>query len=61
MLDLLIVSVFTLALAPQSALEIGHPFPPITDRDAPTHPSVFSVSPADDEGVLCLLFGAYRS
>ena len=37
--------------APQGALKIGHSLPPVIDRDAPTEPSVFSFSPADDEGV----------
>ena len=63
LLDLPIVSVLTLALAPQSTLEIRHSVPPVIDRDAPTHPSVFSVSSANDEGVFSRspFFDAVRS
>ena len=56
-------SVFTLAAAPQSAFEIGHSVPPITDRDTSAQPSLVSLSSADDEGVWQQyhVLGAYRS
>ena len=43
--------VFTLPIAPQSPLKVGHSVPPIIGRDAPAQPSIFSFSPTDDEGV----------
>ena len=43
--------VLTSATAPQSAFEIERSVSPVADRDPATQPSVFSLSPIDDEGV----------